>query len=130
MQNAQLVSLVEDDPFFRESMIRLMRSQGYSVEAFSSAADFLGSPSLGKTGCLVADVHMPGMSGIELYRRLLETGHAIPTILITAHPNDVDRARVLKDGVICYLRKPPDDRHLARCLDAALHSGEPPANDS
>ena len=73
---------------------------------------------------------MPGMTGIELYWRLREAGHAIPTILVTAYPNDVARARVLKDGVVCYLRKPVDDRHLVRCLDAALNSGEPPAECS
>jgi len=125
MQKAPLLSIVEDDQFFRESMKRLMRSQGYSVEVFSSAADFLASPRLVETTCLIADVQMPAMTGIELYRRLIEAGYTIPTILITAYPNDTDRGRALKDGVICYLRKPVDDEHLIRCLRAALDSGEP-----
>jgi FixJ family two-component response regulator len=120
-----LVSVVEDDQFFRESMKRLMRSLGYSVEAFPSAADFLASPRLVETACLVADVHMPAMNGLELYRRLIEMGHAIPTILVTAYPDDRVRTRALKDGVLCYLRKPLDETHLMRCLRAALHSGEP-----
>ena len=129
MQKASLVSIVEDDQFFRESMKRLMRSQGYSVEAFSSAADFLASPRLVETACLIADVHMPAMTGIELYRQLIEAGYTIPTILVTAYPNDADRDRALKDGVVCYLRKPVDDKHLMRCLRAALHSGEPPRRE-
>jgi FixJ family two-component response regulator len=124
------VSVVEDDRFFRESMGRLMRSLGYTVEAFPSAADFLASPGVGETACLIADVHMPVMSGIELYRHLIDAGRTIPTILVTAYPNDVDRARALNDGVICYLRKPVDEQHLIRCLRAALHSGESPKESS
>ena len=76
-----LVSVVEDDRFFRDSMGRLMRSLGYTVEAFPSAADFLASPRLAETACLIADVHMSAMTGIELYRCLIDAGHAIPTIL-------------------------------------------------
>jgi FixJ family two-component response regulator len=130
MPTASLVSVVEDDRFFRESMRRLMRSLGYNVEAFSSAADFLTSPRLSETACLIADVHMPAMTGAELYRHLIAGGHAIPTILVTAYPNDVDRARALNDGVVCYLRKPVDEKHLIRCLRTALQSGEPPDEDS
>jgi len=102
-----------------------MRSLGYSVEAFPSAADFLASPRLIETTCLIADVHMPAMTGLELYRRLIDAGHTIPTILVTAYPDEVDRARALDDGVVCYLRKPVDEQHLVRCLRAALESGEP-----
>jgi FixJ family two-component response regulator len=124
MPKRSLVSVVEDDRFFRESMERLMRSLGYQVEAFASAADFLVSPRLDETACLIADVNMPVMTGIELYRHLRDAGRAIPTILVTAYPNDVERARALNDGVICYLRKPVDEAHLKRCLHAALTSGE------
>jgi FixJ family two-component response regulator len=125
-----LVSVVEDDRFFRESMARLMRSLGYNVEAFPTAGDFLASPRLAETACLIADVNMPAMTGVALYRRLVEAGHAIPTILVTAYPNDVDRARALNDGVVCYLRKPVDEQHLTRCLHAALKSDEPPEQNS
>jgi FixJ family two-component response regulator len=130
MPKASLVSVVEDDQFFRESMSRLMRSLGYSVEAFPSATDFLASPRLVETACLIADVHMPAMTGLELYRRLIDMGHAIPTILVTAYPDDDIRARALNDGVVCYLPKPVDEKHLMRCLRAALHSGEPPKENS
>jgi FixJ family two-component response regulator len=130
MSKSFLVSVVEDDRFFRESMRRFMKSLGYTVDVFSSAADFLASPRLSETACLIADVHMPAMTGAELYRRLVEGGHAIPTILVTAYPNDVDRTRALNDGVLCYLRKPVDEQHLLRCLRAALTSGETPEENS
>jgi FixJ family two-component response regulator len=126
MPKPSLVSIVEDDHFFRESMRRLMRSFGYTVEAFASAADFLASPRLGETGCVIADVNMPAMNGLELHRRLVDIGHAIPTILVTAYPDNDLRTRALKDGVVCYLRKPLDENHLMRCLRAALHSADPP----
>ena len=107
-----------------------MRSLGYSVEAFPSAADFLASPRLVDTACLIADVHMPAMTGLELYRRLVDMGHAIPTILVTAYPDNDIGARALKDGVVGYLRKPVDEEHLMRCLRAALRSDEPPEENS
>ena len=69
---------------------------------------------------------MPAMTGVELYRRIVEAGHRIPTVLVTAYPNDVDRARAVNDGVVCYLRKPVDEQSLSRCLRAALTPGEPP----
>jgi FixJ family two-component response regulator len=124
MPKWSLVSIVEDDQFFRESMEGLMRSLGYKVEAFPSAADFLASPHLGETACLIADVNMPLMTGIELYRHLLDSGRAIPTILVTAYPNEVDRIRASTDGVVCYLRKPFSEQQLKQCLHAALTSSE------
>ena len=101
-----------------------------AVETFPSAADFLASPRLGETACLIADVNMPAMNGLELHRRLIEMGHAIPTILVTAYPDNDVRARALNDGVVCYLRKPVDEKHLVRCLRAALCSAEPPEENS
>jgi FixJ family two-component response regulator len=120
MQKTSLVSVVEDDQYFRESMRRLMRSLGYPVEVFSSAADFLASPRRVETSCLICDVQMPAMSGIDLHRHLIKVGYAIPTILVTAYPNDVDRARALNNGVVCYLSKPIDETLLIRCLRGAL----------
>jgi FixJ family two-component response regulator len=125
MPEAILVSVVEDDQFFRESMQRLMRSLGYAVEVFPSAAAFLASPRLVDTACLIADVQMPGMTGAELHRHLANSGFSIPTILVTAYPNDDARVRALNDGVVCYLRKPIDETRLLRCLRAAVHPGEP-----
>jgi FixJ family two-component response regulator len=122
MMKKLLVSVVDDDRFFRESMCRLMRSLGHTADIFPSAADFLASPRLAETACLIADIHMPAMTGYELYRRLIDTGQAIPTILVTAFPNDVDRSRALNEGVVCYLRKPVDEDHLTQCVRDALKS--------
>src|SRR3954465_15802022 len=129
MMKKVLVSVVEDDRSFRESMCRLMRSLGYTVESFSSATEFLASPSVAETACLIADIHMPVMTGLELYRHLTDMGHAIPTILVTAFPNEIDRARALNDGVVCYLRKPVDEEHLTQCVCAALRFGDPSEPD-
>ncbi len=120
MPKAPLVSVVEDDRFFRESMRRLMRSLGYRVETFAAAADFLASRRLAETACLIADINMPAMTGLDLHRRLIAAGRAIPTILVTAYPDEDVMARALKDGVVCYLRKPVDQEHLLRCIGAAL----------
>jgi FixJ family two-component response regulator len=130
MPKPTLVAVVEDDQFFRESMRRLMRSRGYRVEAFPSAADFLASPHLSETACLITDVQMPAMTGPELYRHLIASGYEIPTILVTAYADDRVKARALKDGVVCYLRKPVDEVHLLGCLHAALQSWESTEDDS
>ena len=125
MANELLISIVDDDRFVRESLRRLVRSLGYSSAVFASAIDFLASPRLRETACLIADVHMPAMTGVELYQRLIEEGHAIPTILITAYPDDEVRARVLKDGVVCYLPKPFGNDDLIRCVRSALERNKP-----
>ena len=119
-----LISVVDDDQPFRDSMRKLVSSLGYTVEAFPSAADFMASPFRAETACLVADIHMPGMTGVELNRRLVDAGHRIPTILVTAYPEESTRKRALKDGVVCYISKPVDDYHLERCLRSALQAGK------
>jgi FixJ family two-component response regulator len=123
-----LISVVEDDEPFRDSMRKLVTALGYPVEVFPSAANFLESPLLGETTCLVTDVHMPGMTGLELHRRLVDIGHATPTILLTAYPDEATRKRALKDGVVCYLRKPVDDDQLERCLRSALAGNPAPCS--
>ena len=130
MPKPPLVSVIDDDQSFRESMRRLVRSLGYSVEAFPSAADLLASPRLVETACLITDVHMPGMTGVDLFRHLINAGYAIPTILMTAYPDEEVGARALKDGVLYYLRKPVDESYLLHCLRSALESGEPPKENS
>ena len=130
MPQSSLISIVEDNVFVRESMRRLMRSLGYAVEVFPLAADFLASPHLDATACLIADVHMPLMTGIELHRQLIAAGYPIPTILVTGDPDDVARARALNDGIICYLSKPLDDGDLIRCLHSALERGKSLGEDS
>jgi FixJ family two-component response regulator len=130
MAQSRLISIVEDDEPFRESMRKLMTVLGYTVEVFPSARDFLASPLLAATACLVSDVQMPGMSGVELHKHLTKAGHVIPTILVTAYPDEMTRNRALMDGVVCYLAKPVDDDHLERCLRSALDSGKPHEENS
>jgi FixJ family two-component response regulator len=120
-----LISIVDDDEPFREAMTSLMKSLGFEVEAFSSAEAFLESPRLGSTSCLIADVHMPTMTGIDLHRQLVASGRTIPVILITAYPDDNVRARALAAGVICYLSKTFDDDALLGFVRSALVQAEP-----
>lgn len=126
LSKQSLISIVDDDPSFRDSMRRLLRSLGYAVAVFPSAAEFLASPKLPGTGCLVADVQMPAMTGVELYGFLVETRRPIPTILVTAYPDDGVQERVLTLGVVCYLRKPFEEADLIGCLRSALARGEAP----
>jgi FixJ family two-component response regulator len=104
-------------------MRRLVKSLGYTVAVFPSAAEFLASPRFAATDCLVADVHMPEMTGVELFMHLIETGKGIPTILVTAYPDDRVQERVLSEGVRCYLRKPLEETELIDCLHSAVARG-------
>jgi FixJ family two-component response regulator len=97
-----------------------MRSIGLVAQAFSSGEEFLRSPELSRTGCLVVDFNMPKMSGLDLHNNLSRLGKEIPTVLITAYPSDDTRARALQAGVICYLPKPFDESELLSCIRAAL----------
>jgi FixJ family two-component response regulator len=130
MSDRTLISIVDDDGPFRESMRKLVMLSGYAVESFSSAAEFLASRLLPETACLVTDVHMPGMTGVELHGQLVKLGYAIPTILVTAYPDDAVRDRALKAGVVCYLGKPVDDRELEQCLRTALKRAPPIGENS
>jgi len=100
------------------------------VEEFASAGEFLSSRLLPETACLIADFHMPGMTGLELHGRLVDLGHEIPTILVTAYFDEVVRERALGDGVVCCLSKPVDDEELDRCIRSALEPGKPVKNAS
>jgi FixJ family two-component response regulator len=129
MQEAQLaaktlISIIDDDEDFREALQGLMTSMGFTVEAFSSALDFLERTNIRDTSCLITDVHMPRMTGIELHRRLIDSGYLIPTILITAYPDESVRIRAMADGIIGYLTKPCDADELLRCVSTALERAE------
>ena len=123
MRNAGSVAIIDDDEELRLSLGRLMRAYGIEAKLFESADAFLASGQ-SHFDCVIADVHMPLMSGIELYRHLLYAEQAIPTILVTAYPNEDDRAEALNEGVVCYLPKPIDERILKRCLREALGSDQ------
>jgi FixJ family two-component response regulator len=122
MSKKPLISIVDDDETVRATTTDLINSMGFLAKAFPSAADFLKSNDLHRTSCLIADMRMPGMTGLELHIRLVQSGNAIPTILITAFPDDRDRVRARHSGVRCYLAKPFADKELLKCIRAAVGS--------
>ena len=114
------VAVVEDDESVREATKHLLRLLGYATASFTSAEGFLESGCVRDTACLITDVHLPGMSGVELQSRLILDGHCLPIIFVTAFPEEAIRARVLRDGALCYLSKPLQEQSLIACLDQAL----------
>ncbi len=120
-----MIAIVDDDESVREATMCLMRAAGFTPEAYSSANDFLNSERLGGVDCLIADVQMTGMSGIELHSRLVETGNTIPTVLMTAYPDERARARAMEAGVVCYLAKPFDENELLGCIQSVLEQRKP-----
>jgi len=115
-----IIAIVDDDLAIREALAGLMKSLGYDATAFESAEDFLRPGSRDGISCLIADVQMPGMTGIELHHQLVASGEPVPTILITAYPDERVRARALRDGVVCYLTKPFNEDDLISCIRSAL----------
>ena len=120
MGQRALVSVVDDDESVRESLPDLLRECGFAVEAFSSAEAFLVSECVGQTQCLLLDIAMPGMSGLELQRELTRRRHAIPIVFITAHGDETDRPRLLAQGAVACLFKPFSEEALLEALQAAL----------
>jgi FixJ family two-component response regulator len=120
MPQTSLIVIVDDDAPVRESTQGLMRSLGFPARSFADAAAFLSSDCLACTACLIADVHMPGMSGLDLYRHLVACGRAVPTILITGYPDDSVRAMAMQEGIVGYLAKPCREDDLLSCLRRAL----------
>jgi FixJ family two-component response regulator len=118
-----LISVVDDDESVRESVQSLLRSVGFAVQVYASAEEFLNSDHLRDTDCLILDVRMPGMDGIELHRRLVASPIQMRVIFITAHGSNEDvRSRVLRDGAVDYLVKPFSEDALLNAVGAALSS--------
>lgn len=117
-----MISVVDDDEEVREAAEALLRSLGYRAATFASAEEFLQSDSLANTTCLITDVQMRGLSGVDLQCWLIAQGIKIPTIVITAFPEEETRARVMKAGAIGYLGKPFSEDSLLKCLDSAVGS--------
>jgi FixJ family two-component response regulator len=122
MRSATLISIVDDDEEMREATKGLIRSLGYQAAAFASAEEFLQSDSVDNTSCLIADVQMPGLSGIDLLRDLIARGIKVPTIFITAFPEEGTRICALTAGAFGYLGKPFSEDSLLECLNRALDS--------
>jgi FixJ family two-component response regulator len=124
MPNQPLIAIIDDDESIRDTTKDLLESAGFSAATFQCAASFLKSEQIQYTACLITDMRMPGMTGLELHRALVASGNPIPTVLITAYPDDRVRARALKGGVICYLAKPFTPEVLLDCIRAALEAGK------
>lgn len=123
MSNKAVISIVDDDESVREATRGLMSALGFLAEAFASAEDFLKSERFQRTSCLIADMQMPGMTGLELHARLVAVGRPIPMILITGYPDERSRARALEAGITCYLTKPFSEDALLDCIRSALEPG-------
>ncbi|HEY3621720.1 MAG TPA: response regulator [Roseiarcus sp.] len=119
MQKA-LISIVDDDESVREAMQGLMKSLGFAVEAFASAEEFLASDTRNHAACLITDMQMHGLTGLGLHDRLVASGSPVPTIMITAYPDERVRARALQAGVVCYLVKPFNESDLLTCIRSVL----------
>jgi FixJ family two-component response regulator len=120
MRRAPLISIIDDDESMRESTEGLLGSLGYRAVTFSSAEEFLKSECVHDTSCLIADVRMPGLSGIDLQRQLIARGVRMPTIFITAFPEERTGRCAMTDGAVGYLAKPFREESLLKCLDVAL----------
>jgi FixJ family two-component response regulator len=114
------ISVVDDDASVRAALDNLLSSHGYYVDTFVSAEAFLQSADLQKASCVIADIQMPGMSGLDLLKHMRVHGHDVPFIFITAFPNEGVRTRALQGGAICFLAKPFAVLDLIDCVKSAL----------
>jgi FixJ family two-component response regulator len=119
-ENPKMVAVVDDDQSFRGALQRLLKSAGFPVRAFASAEDFLKSGQQHDTGCLITDIRMPGMSGLDLQGKLNADHCAIPTIFITAHGDEKLRLQAMRGGAVKFLAKPFDDAILLESVRTAL----------
>jgi FixJ family two-component response regulator len=120
MSDAPLIAIVDDDVMVCEATKDLVETFGFNARMFTSAGEFLNSDCVSGTSCLIADVQMPGMNGLQLHRKLIASGRLIPVIFITAFPDERARKRALIDGAVCYLSKPFDGESLRSCIRSAL----------
>ena len=122
MQNTPVISIVDDDEAVRLALRSLVRSLGYASNVFASAEEFLGSSQVNETSCLISDVQMPGMNGIELQDRLKKLDWSAPIIFVTAFPDERNRALALEGGAIGFLEKPFEGRVMIQLIDMALRA--------
>ncbi|HMF22551.1 MAG TPA: response regulator [Pseudolabrys sp.] len=115
-----MIAIIDDDEFMLDAVRNLVRSLGYSAAAFSSAEDYLRSDYVRGSACVITDLQMPGMSGVDLQDRLIADGFRTPMIFMTAYFDEKARKRVLDSGAFGFLNKPFDDECLIKCIDEAL----------
>jgi len=118
----KMVAIIEDDESYRVAVRRLLKSAGFSARSFASAEDFLNSGEQRETGCLIADIRMPGMSGLDLQSKLNSDHCPIPTIFITAHGDEKMRLQAMRGGAVKFLAKPFDGEVLIEAVRVALGS--------
>ena len=121
---APLIAIIDDDKSMRDTTRDLLESAGFSAATFASAARLLKSQRLHRVSCLIADMRMPKMTGLELHQHLVASNRAIPTILMTAYPEERMRAQAMKANVVCYLAKPFEAEELLNCVRRAIHGRE------
>ena len=122
MSETALIAIVDDDESIREAIQSLLRSVGFRAKTFASGEQFLQSDQIENTACLILDVRMPGMSGLELQRRLMATQCRIPIVFVTAHGEEEARSRALQEGAVDFLLKPFSEEALLNAIQAALHA--------
>jgi FixJ family two-component response regulator len=122
LQKTPVISIVDDDEAVRLALRSLVRSLGYVSNVFASAEEFLGSSQLHETSCLISDIQMPGMNGIELQNRLKILDHSTPVIFVTAFPDERYRARALEAGAIGFLEKPFEGCAMIKLIETALRA--------
>jgi len=122
-QESVTVYVVDDDESVRRALQRLLRSAGYHAVTFESAEDFMDSAPGGGVGCLVLDIRLPGMTGLDLQEKLSSSGAKYAVIIMTAHDNPQWRQRAKQAGAVAYLRKPFDEQSLLDAIQLACHEG-------
>ena len=123
LQNAPIISIIDDDESMRCAIKSLVTSLGLDAYTFASAEAFLQSPHLARTSCVITDLQMPGLNGVDLQRSLLAQGRRIPIIFVTAFPEERLRARALEAGALGFLSKPFDSETLIKLIDKAIEAG-------
>ncbi|MFM0630002.1 response regulator transcription factor [Paraburkholderia xenovorans] len=123
MHTHRIVSIIDDDESVRIATSSLVRSLGWDVRLYASAEDFLAAGQIGDVACVISDVQMPGMTGLEMQRRLLDSGIALPIIFISAFASETVRRQALEDGAMCVLSKPVDGAAVSRCLETLQAEG-------
>ena len=122
--DSPLVAIVDDDELFRRSIERLVHLSGFGVESFSSAEDFLERCDIDRTACAILDLKLPGMSGLDLQRRIIARPRPMPIVFVSAHADDVTRTNALRAGAIAFLNKPFDDSTLLDALERSVRNQE------
>ena len=115
-----LIAIVDDDELFRRSIERLVRSAGFTVEAFGSAEDFLERGDLDRTACAILDMKLPGMNGLDLQQRLITTATPIPIVFVSAHDEAMTQESALRAGAVAFLTKPFDNSTLLDALSRSI----------